>query len=197
MEITASQVKELRERTGAGMMECKRALQEAGGDIEKAIDLLRVRGAAKVAKRAGREATEGLVASYVHMGGRVGVLLELNCETDFVARNDQFQQLAKDLCLHIAAMNPLAVTPEEIPAAVIEHERALSLEKVKNDGKPEHLHVKIVDGMIKKFHQEHTLLNQAFVKDPDRTIRDVVQEVAAATGENIVVRRFVRYALGE
>jgi len=197
MEITAGQVKELRERTGAGMMECKRALQEAGGDMEKAIDLLRVRGAAKVAKRAGREATEGLVASYVHMGGKVGVLLELNCETDFVARNEQFQQLAKDLCMHIAAMNPLAVTPEEIPAAVVEHERAVSLEKVKNDGKPAHLHDKIVAGMMRKFYEDHTLLDQAFVKDPDRTIRDVVQEVAAATGENIVVRRFVRYGLGD
>jgi elongation factor Ts len=197
MEITAGQVKELRERTGAGMMECKRALQESGGDVEKAIDLLRVRGAAKVAKRAGREATEGQVTSYVHMGGKVGVLLELNCETDFVARNDQFQQLAKDLCMHIAAMSPLAVTPEEIPAEVIEKERAVSLEKVKNDGKPAHLHEKIVDGMIRKFYQEHALLDQAFVKDPDRKIRDVVQDVAASTGENIVVRRFVRYALGE
>jgi elongation factor Ts len=198
MEISAGQVKELRERTGAGMMECKRALQDAGGDMEKAIDLLRARGAARVAKRAGREAREGAVGSYVHMGGKVGVLIEVNCETDFVARNEQFQQLVKDLAMHIAAMKPLAVTPEEIPADVIERERAVGLEKVKADGKPQHLWDRIVDGMLKKFYEENTLLEQEFVKDPAKgKVKDVVQEVAAATGENIVVRRFVRYALGE
>jgi elongation factor Ts len=198
MEITASQVKELRERTGAGMMECKRALQDSEGDVEKAIDLLRARGAAKVAKRAGREAREGAVGSYVHMGGKVGVLIEVNCETDFVARNEQFQQLVKELAMHIAAMKPLAVTAEEITADVIERERAVALEKVKNDGKPEKMWDKIVDGMMKKYFQENTLLEQDWVKDPDRgKVKDVIQSVAVSTGENIVVRRFVRYALGE
>jgi elongation factor Ts len=198
MEITASQVKDLRERTGAGMMECKRALQDSEGDIEKAIDLLRARGAAKVAKRAGREAREGAVGSYVHMGGKVGVLIEVNCETDFVARNEQFQQLVKELAMHIAAMKPLAVTAEEISADVIERERSVALEKVKNDGKPEKMWEKIVDGMMKKYFQENTLLEQDWVKDPDRgKVKDVIQSVAASTGENVVVRRFVRYALGE
>jgi len=198
MEITASQVKDLRDRTGAGMMECKRALQDAGGDVEKAIDLLRARGAAKVAKRAGREAREGAVGSYIHPGGKVGVLVEVNCETDFVARNEQFQQLVKELAMHIAAMKPVAVTAEEIPAELVERERAVALEKVKTDGKPEKMWDKIVDGMIRKYFQESTLLEQDWVKDPERgKVKDVVQSVAASTGENIVVRRFMRYALGE
>jgi elongation factor Ts len=197
MAITAAQVKELRDMTGAGMMECKKALQEADGDLEKAVDLLRVRGAAKAAKRSGREAREGAVGSYIHMGGKIGVLLEVNCETDFVARNDQFQELVKDLSMHIAAMNPLAVTEDDIPAEVVERERAVALEKVKADGKPENLHEKIVQGMLKKFFQQHTLMHQPFVRDEDKTVSDLVQEAAAATGENIVVRRFVRYALGE
>ena len=198
MEITAGQVKELRDRTGAGMMECKRALQDSQGDVEKAIDLLRVRGAAKVAKRAGREASEGAVGSYVHMGGKVGVLIEVNCETDFVARNEQFQQMVKELAMHIAAMKPVAVSAEEIPADVVERERAIAQEKVKTDGKPEKMWDKIVEGMMKKYFQESTLLEQDWVKDPDRgKVRDVVQSVAASTGENIVIRRFVRYALGE
>jgi elongation factor Ts len=198
MEITAAMVKDLRDRTGAGMMECKRALQDAEGDVEKAIDLLRARGAAKVAKRAGREAREGAVGSYVHMGGKVGVLIEVNCETDFVARNEQFQQLVKELAMHIAAMKPLAVTAEEIPADVIDRERAVALEKVKTDGKPEKMWDKIVEGMMKKYFQESTLLEQDWVKDPDKgKVKDVVQSVAASTGENIVIRRFMRYALGE
>jgi elongation factor Ts len=196
MEISASQVKQLRDMTGAGMMECKKALQETGGDVDKAVDLLRVKGAAKVAKRAAREAREGAVGSYIHMGGRIGVLLEVNCETDFVARNEQFQELVKDLCMHIAAMNPLAVSAEDIPGDVVERERAVALEKVKAEGKAEHLHEKIVDGMIKKFYQENTLLDQAFVRDQDKKVRDLVAEAAATTGENIVVRRFVRYELG-
>jgi elongation factor Ts len=197
MEITAAQVKQLREMTGAGMMECKKALQEAGGDVEKAVDLLRVKGAAKAAKRSGREAREGAVSSYVHMGGRIGVLIEVNCETDFVARNEQFQELVRDLAMHIAAMNPLAVSAEEIPAEVVARERMVALEKVKADGKPENLHEKIVDGMLKRFYQESALLEQAFVRDDSKKVKDLVSEAAAATGENIVVRRFVRYALGE
>jgi len=197
MEISAARVKELRDMTGAGMMECKKALQEAGGDIDKAVDLLRVRGAAKAAKRAGREAREGAVGSYIHMGGRIGVLIEVNCETDFVARNELFQELVKDLAMHIAAMDPIAVTAEEIPAEVVARERAVALEKVKGAGKPENLHEKIVEGMMKKFYQERTLMDQEFVRDTDRKVRDLVAAAAATTGENIVVRRFARFAIGE
>jgi elongation factor Ts len=197
-EISAKQVKELREMTGAGMMECKKALQETAGDIEKAVDVLRARGAAKAAKRADREVREGAVGSYIHMGGRIGVLVEVNCETDFVARNDQFQQLIRELGMHIAAMNPMAVTAEEIPADVIERERNVYREKIRADGKPENLWDRIAEGMLKKFYQENTLLEQPWVKEPDRgTVKDVVQQISAATGENIVVRRFVRYAVGE
>jgi len=197
MAISAADVKELRERTGAGMMDCKRALEEAGGDMEKAIDLLRSRGAAKVAKRSGREAREGAVGSYVHMNGRIGVLVEVNCETDFVARNDEFQGLVRDLAMHIAASNPLALTEEEIPADVVERERSVFREQVRNEDKPKNLWDKIVEGKLKKFYQESTLLQQPFVKDTDKTVGELVAEVAARTGENVVVRRFVRYALGE
>ncbi|MGH7501858.1 MAG: translation elongation factor Ts [Longimicrobiales bacterium] len=197
MEITAGLVKELRDRTGAGMMECKRALQDASGDIEKAIDLLRTRGAAKAAKRAGREAREGTVGSYVHPGGRIGVMVEVNCETDFVARNDEFQRLVKELCMHIAASGPLGVSVEDLPVEMLERERAIAVEKVKAEGKPEHLWEKIADGVLKKFHKESALFEQPFVMNPDITVRERVQETISTTGENIVVRRFVRYALGE
>jgi len=197
MTISAGVVKELRERTGAGMMECKKALQDSAGDMEKAVDLLRSRGAAKVAKRSGREAREGAVGSYVHMGGKVGVLIEVNCETDFVARNEAFQELVHELAMHIAAMGPLAVSADEIPADVAERERAVFVEKVKGEGKPEHLWDKIVDGMMKKFYKESTLMEQAWVRDPDQTIAQLVQQAAVKTGENIVVRRFTRFALGE
>ena len=197
MAITAEQVKELRERTGAGMMECKKALEETGGDMEKAVDLLRAKGAAKAAKRAGREAREGAIGSYIHMGGKIGVLVEVNCETDFVARTEDFQALVRDIAMHIAAANPLAVTPEEIPQEVVERERAIYLQQVKEEGRPEHLHERIVEGKLKKFFEENALLNQAFVKDPEKTVGQLITEVSAKTGENIVVRRFVRYALGE
>jgi elongation factor Ts len=199
MAISAGQVKELRERTGAGMMECKKALEDANGDLEAAIDLLRSRGAAKAAKRAGREAREGAVGSYIHMGGKIGVLVEVNCETDFVARNESFQKLVRELAMHIAAANPLAVTAEEIPADVVERERAVAREQVRNEGKPENLWDRIVEGKLKKFYQENTLLDQPFVIDPEKykTVRDRVAEAAASTGENIVVRRFARFALGE
>ena len=196
-DISAAKVKELRERTGAGMMECKNALTEANGDMEKAIDILRARGAAKAAKRAEREVKEGVVASYVHMGGKVAVLVEVNCETDFVSRNDAFQQLGRDLAMHIAAMSPLAISAEGISPDVIERERGVYAEQVKNEGKPEKMWDKIVEGKLNKFYKESTLLEQAFVKDPDRTVKELITEVAAKTGENIVVRRFVRYALGE
>jgi elongation factor Ts len=196
-DITAAMVKELRERTGAGMMECKNALNEANGDMEKAIDILRARGAAKAAKRAEREVKEGVIASYVHMGGKVAVLVEVNCETDFVSRNEAFQQLGRDLAMHVAAMNPLAVSADGIAPEVIERERGVYAEQVKNEGKPEKMWDKIVEGKLNKFYKESTLLEQPFVKDPDRSVKDLITEVAAKTGENIVVRRFVRFALGE
>lgn len=190
-------VKELRERTGAGMMECKKALEESNGDMERAIDLLRARGAAKAAKRAEREAKEGAVGSYVHMGGRIGVLVEVGCETDFVARNADFQALVRDIAMHIAAANPLALNPEDIPADIVAREKQVYLDTVKNEGKPEKMWDKIVEGKLNKFYKESTLLDQPFVKDPDKTIRQYVTEVAAKTGENVVIRRFVRFALGE
>lgn len=199
MAIGAGQVKELRERTGAGMMECKRALEESGGDVEAAIDLLRSRGAAKAAKRADRETKEGTIGSYVHTNQKIGVLVEVQCETDFVARNDAFQQLARDLAMHIAAANPVALDADGIPADVVERERAVYLEQVRNEGKPAAMHEKIVDGKLRKFFQESTLMGQIFVKDPagKQTIQELVQEASAKTGENVVVRRFVRYQLGE
>lgn len=197
MAITAKDVKELRDRTGAGMMECKAALADAGGDMEKAIDLLRAKGAAKAAKRSAREASEGTVSSYIHMGGRIGVLVEVNCETDFVARNDEFQALVRDVAMHIAATNPTAVRREDIPADLVERERAVYIEQMKESGKPEHIWDKIVDGKIDKFFQESTLLEQPFVKNPDITVGELVTEASARTGENIVVRRFARFALGE
>jgi len=195
--ISAKDVKELRDRTGAGMMECKAALGETGGDMEKAIDLLRAKGAAKAAKRAGREATEGAIGSYIHMGGKIGVLVEVNCETDFVARNDQFQQLVRDLAMHIAAANPTAVRREDIPADLVERERGVYREQMRESGKPEKIWDKIVEGKLDKFFQESTLLEQPFVKNPDVTVQQLVTEASARTGENIVVRRFARFALGE
>ena len=172
MAITAKDVKELRDRTGAGMMECKAALEEAGGDMEEAIDILRAKGAAKAAKRAGREASEGAVGSYIHMGGKIGVLVEVNCETDFVARNDQFQQLVRDLAMHIAAAQPRSrCSREEIPAEVVERERAVYREQMKESGKPEQIWDKIIEGKLEKFYQESALLEQPFVKNPDVTVR--------------------------
>ena len=197
MEITAKLVKELRDATNAGMMDCKKALTECDGDLEKATEYLRKKGIASAEKKADRATSQGLVGSYIHMGGKVGVLIEVNCETDFVARNEEFQTLVRELAMHIAAMAPLAVTADEIPAEVVERERAVFLEKVKTEGKPEKLWDRIVDGMLKKFYQESTLMDQPWVRDPDKTIAQMVQEAAARTGENIVVRRFVRFALGE
>ena len=197
MAITAKQVQELRERTGAGMMECKKALEETGGDMEKAIDVLRTKGAAKAAKRSGRETKEGAIGSYVHMGGRIAVLVEVGCETDFVARNEIFQTLIRDLAMHIAASDPLSVSEEGIAAELVERERAIYREQVKAEGKPENIWDKIVEGKLKKFYQERTLLQQPFVKNPDLTVAQLIQEATAKTGENIVVRRFVRYAVGD
>ncbi|HEU0077667.1 MAG TPA: translation elongation factor Ts [Longimicrobiaceae bacterium] len=197
MEISAKDVKELRDRTGAGMMECKNALTEAKGDMEGAIDLLRARGAAKAAKRAEREAKEGSVGSYIHMGGRIGVLVEVGCETDFVARNDAFQQLVRDIAMHVAAANPVALRREDFPAELVERERGVYREQMRESGKPEHIWDKIVDGKLEKFYAEQALLEQPFVKNPDITVGQLVTEVASKTGEKIEVRRFTRYALGE
>lgn len=197
MSISAQNVKELRDRTGAGMMECKKALQETGGDLEAAIDLLRSRGAAKAAKRADKSANEGTVGFYLHHGGRIGVMVELNCETDFVANTDDFQQLARDLAMHIAAANPLSIRPEDIDAAVVEREKAVYLEQVRNEGKPENIQERIVEGKLKKFFQESTLLQQNFVKDPERTVEQLITDVSAKTGEKIEVARFARFAVGE
>ncbi|HEX6912541.1 MAG TPA: translation elongation factor Ts [Longimicrobium sp.] len=195
--ISAQAVKELRERTGAGMMECKAALTEAGGDTEAAIDILRARGAAKAAKRAEREAREGAVGSYIHMGGKIGVLVEINCETDFVARNEAFQTLVRDVAMHIAAASPVAIRREDFPADLVERERNVYREQMKESGKPEQIWDKIVDGKLEKFFAEQALLEQPFVKNPDLTVGQLITEAASKTGEKIEVRRFTRFALGE
>ena len=194
--ITAKDVSELRARTGAGMMDCKKALQETGGDMEKAVDLLRQRGAAKAEKRAERAASEGVIGSYVHFNGKVAVLVEVNCETDFVARTEDFQALAKDLSLHIASSKPLAVNAEDMPSDVVEREKAIFAAQVAESGKPEQVRAKIVEGKLRKFYEEHVLMQQAFVKDDSKTITDLIKEASGKVGENIVVRRFVRYELG-
>jgi len=196
-EISAKDVKELRDRTGAGMMECKGALSEAGGDMERAIDILRAKGAAKAAKRAERETKEGAVGAYIHMGGKIGVLVEVGCETDFVARNDEFQKLVRDIAMHIAAAAPVAVRREDFPAELIERERGVYREQVKESGKPEQIWDKIVDGKLEKFYAEGALLEQPFVKNPDITVGQLVTDISAKTGEKMEVRRFARFALGE
>jgi elongation factor Ts len=196
MAISAAQVKELRDRTGAGMLECKKALEDNGGDIEAAIDMLRAKGAAKAAKRAGKDAGEGVVGSYIHMGGRIGVLVEVNCETDFVARTEDFAALVKDIAMHIAASRPLAVSADDIDPDLVQRERGVFREQVKEEGKPEHIWDKIVEGKLAKFYKEAALLEQPFVKNPDQTVGELVTEVSAKTGEKILVRRFARFELG-
>jgi len=197
MEVTATLIKDLRERTGAGMSDCKKALVEVEGDMDKAIDYLRTKGLAKAAKKAGREATEGAVVSYIHGGGRIGVLVEINCETDFVARNEDFQGFTREVALQIAAMNPQFVRKEEVSKDVVDRERDVLLAKAKESGKPEQVVQKMVDGQISKWMKEICLLDQAWVKDPDKTIDQVQQELVAKLGENIKIRRFVRFELGE
>jgi len=197
MEVTASLIKDLRERTGAGMADCKKALVEVDGDVDKAIDYLRTKGLAKAAKKAGREATEGSVVSYIHGGGRIGVLVEINCETDFVARNEDFQAFSREVSLQIAAMNPQFVRKDEVSADVVERERAVLLAKAKESGKPEPVIQKMVDGQISKWMKEICLLDQPFVKNPDKTMEQVQQELISKIGENIKIRRFVRFELGE
>ena len=197
MEFTAQDVKALRERTGAGMMDCKNALKECDGDMEKAIDYLREKGILKAAKKAGRIAAEGLVDSYIHMGGKVGVLLEVNCETDFVAKGDMFKNLVHDIALHIAAANPSYVTVEEVPAEVIEKEKNILRAQALEEGKPEKIVDKMVEGRIKTFYEDNCLLCQKFVKDSSKTIEQVVVEATAQIGEKISIRRFVRFEMGE
>lgn len=196
-EVSATMIKDLRERTGAGMADCKKALVEVGGDVDKAIDYLRAKGLSKAAKKAGREATEGAVVSYIHGGGRIGVLVEVNCETDFVARNDDFQSFARDVAMQIAAMNAQYVRKEEVAADAIAHEREVLLAKAKESGKPEPVVQKMVDGQISKWMKEICLLDQSWVKNPDKTMEQVQQELVAKLGENIKIRRFARFELGE
>ena len=186
-----------RERTGAGMMDCKKALSATDGDLEKAIDFLREKGLAAAAKKAGRVAAEGLVEAYIHGGGRIGVLVEVNCETDFVAKTDAFKELVKDIAMHIAATNPSYLKREEVPTAELEHEQAVLAEQARNEGKPEKIIEKMVAGRIEKYYKEVCLMEQPFVKDPDKTISDLITESIAKIGENISIRRFTRYQLGE
>ena len=197
MQVTPQLVKELRERTGAGMMDCKRALVETEGDVEKAIELLRKQGMATAAKKAGRVAAEGVVGSYIHAGGRIGVLLEVNCETDFVARTDDFQGLVKDLAMHIAAADPRFVSRDEVTEGVLEKERAIYRDQAVESGKPENVVDRIVEGKIEKFFSEAVLTEQAFIKNPDVTVQEMITEVIAKLGENIQVRRFSRFKVGE
>tara|TARA_B100000886_G_scaffold327290_1_gene274587 strand:+ start:158 stop:757 length:600 start_codon:yes stop_codon:yes gene_type:complete len=196
-EISAKAVMQLRKQTGLGMMDCKKALQESDGDVDKAVEYLRKQGMAAVEKRAGRDATDGLIISYIHPGSRLGVLVEVNCETDFVARTDDFQQFGRDVAMHIAAAQPLAVDRDGIDAEVIEHEKGIFLEQAKNEGKPENIAEKIVHGRLEKFYQENCLMEQAFVKNPDQTIEQLITDLTAKIGEKIGVRRFSCFRLGE
>jgi len=195
--ISAALVKELRERTGAGMMDCKKALVETDGDIEKAIDFLREKGLAAAAKKAGRIAAEGLVESYIHGAGKLGVLLEVNCETDFVAKNEDFRNFVKDIAMHIAAAKPLFLSREEVSQEDLDREREVLRAQALNEGKPENIVDKMVEGRIKKYYTENCLLEQPFVKDPDKTIETLVKEKISTIGENISIRRFVRWEMGE
>src|SRR6476661_113295 len=195
VEISASAVKELRDKTGAGMMDCKKALGESGGDVQKAIDYLRQKGLAAAAKKADRVAADGAVGAYVHPGGKIGVLVEINCETDFVARTAEFQTLLKDIAMQVAAANPRYLRREEVPAAELDKEKTIYRQQALETGKPEKVVDKIVEGKIERFYSEACLLEQAFIKDPDKKVGDVVNEAVARLGENIQIRRFARYHL--
>ena len=197
MSVTAAQVNELRKSTGAGLMDCKKALTETGGDIEKAVDYLRKKGLAAASKKAGRVATEGLVGSYIHAGGKIGVLVEVNCETDFVAKNETFQAFVKDVAMHIAAASPQYVRREEVPAAALEREKEIYRAKARETGKPDNIIEKIIEGQINKFYAEICLLEQPYVKDPDKSVQTYLNETIAAIGENVSIRRFARFVLGE
>lgn len=197
MSITAKEVFELRNLTGAGVMDCKKALEEAGGDIEKACDILRRRGVETAAKKQGREAREGLIGAYVHTDGKIGVLVEVNCETDFVARTDEFCYLVKELTLQIAAQAPRWVAPEDVPEEITKKEEEIYQEQLQDSNKPEEIKHKIVEGKMKKFFEENCLLEQDYIREPEKKVKDLIAETIAKVGENIVVRRFVRYKLGE
>lgn len=196
-EISATLVKQLREKTGAGMMDCKKALSECDGDMDKAVDFLRKKGLATAQKRAGRAMTEGTIHSYIHMGGKLGVLVEVNCETDFVARNDEFKEFAKNIAMHIAASNPLGIRPEDVPEDIVNKEREIYQAQVAEMGKPANVIEKIVEGKLNKFFRDNCLLNQAYVRNPDITISDLLNDIIAKIGENITIKRFVRYQIGE
>lgn len=195
--IDAKMVKQLRDKTGAGMMDCKAALVECDGDIEKAVDFLRKKGLATAKKRAGRDTSEGLIQSYIHMGGKIGVMVEVNCESDFVAKTDDFIDFAKNIAMHIAASSPSGITEEDISEDLIKRERQVYKEQALEMGKPENMIDKIVEGKLKKFYKESCLMNQPYVREPDKTVADLLNEVIAKIGENIKIKRFVRYQLGE
>jgi len=197
MHIDAKIVKALREKTGAGMMDCKKALTEAEGNEEKAIDILREKGLAAAARRSGRAANQGIIDSYIHMGGKIGVLVEVNCETDFVARNDEFRQFVRNICLQVAATNPLCLKKEEVLESVLDKERQIIKAQALNEGKPEKVIEKIIEGRLEKYFRENCLLEQTFVKDDDQTISDLLTSMIAKIGENIVIKRFTRFEIGE
>lgn len=197
MEITSGMVKELRDRTSVGMMDCKKALQDSSGDMEKAVDLLRQKGLAKAMKRAGREATDGMVHAYIHSGGKIGVLVEVNCETDFAAKSEDFSEFVKNIALQIAATNPVGITAEDVPQDVIERERAIYMAQAQESGKPQNIHEKMVEGKMRKFFEENTLMQQKYIRDPEKSMQDYLNELIAKIGEKIEVRRFCRYQLGE
>ncbi len=197
MAVTAAQINELRKSTGAGMLDCKKALEETNGDFEKAVDFLRKKGLAAAAKKAGRTATEGAVGTYIHAGGKIGVMVEVNCETDFVAKNENFQAFVKDIAMHIAAASPQYVRREEVPGDVLEREKEIYRAKARETGKPENIIEKIIEGQVNKFYADICLLEQAFVKDPDKTIQQYLNETIAKIGENMSIRRFTKYVLGE
>ena len=197
MGASASAVKELREMSGAGMMDCKRALDEAENDIKKAMEVLRKTGVAKAQKKAGRSASDGMVLPYIHPGSKLGVLIEVNCETDFVAKTEDFQNMVRDIAMHIAASGPIAVNKEEVPADILETEKEIYADQARKSGKPENIIEKMIEGRIAKFYQENVLMEQSFVKNPDLTINDVITEMVAKLGENIIITRFVRFQLGE
>jgi elongation factor Ts len=197
VEVNTQMIKELRTRTNAGIMDCKEALKESGGEMEKAIDFLRKKGLATALKRAGRETSEGLIHSYIHTGGRIGVLVEVNCETDFVAKTDEFKTFVKDFAMHIAAAKPLGIRREDIPEEVVQREEEIYRAQARETGKPENIADKIVQGKMEKFYKESCLLEQQYIRDPDISIQDLIHDMIAKTGENITARRFVRYQLGE
>ena len=197
MSISAQEVKDLRDKSGCGMMECKQALVEANGNQDKAFEILRKKGAAKAQKKASRDAKEGSIISYIHPGSKLGVLLELNCETDFVANTDDFKDLGNDICMHIAATSPLSVKVEDISSEIVDKEKEIYTDQAKKSGKPENIIEKMVDGRLKKFYQENVLLEQNFVKDPSKTITDLITEKVSVLGENIVINNFSRFQVGE